>query len=211
MSFIENITALHLDILKEIGNIGAGNAATSLSALLDKKIEMKVPQVRILSLAETMELSGGAEAVVASVFLRIEGDAHGSIFFVLPLGQAAYFIRQMTKEHGDICSEPFSDLGLSALQEAGNILSGSYLSALSNFTGLDLYPTVPELCIDMAGAQIGCGILEISQSSDYVIAIDTALHEAGTSNEYVNGHFLFLPDSDAFEIIFASLGAGHHD
>lgn len=212
MSFLEKISFIHLDILREIGNIGAGNAATSLSTLLNKKIDMKVPDVRILSFDEMMDLAGGPETVVASVFLRIEGDAPGSMFFVLPLPQATYFIHQMTEER-DFSFErpPYSEIAISALQELGNILSGSYLSALSDFTSLNLYPSVPALSVDMVGATLGYGLIELSQVSDFAIVIDTALSEDNLDANSVNGHFFLLPDPESFETIFASLGVGNDD
>jgi chemotaxis protein CheC len=208
MSFIEKISSLHLDILKEIGNIGAGNAATALSTLLDRKIDMNVPDVRILSFDDMMDLAGGPDNVVASVFLRIEGDAPGSMFFILPLAQAAYFIRQMTGEQDfNFEMTPYPEIALSALQELGNILSGSYLSALSDFTKLNLYPSVPALTIDMVGATISYGLLELSQVSDYAIVIDTALNEDEVNTGSINGHFFLLPDPASFDIIFSALGA----
>ncbi len=205
---MDQFTSLHLDFLKEIGNIGAGHAATALSSLLNKKINMTVPNVKIVSFDEMVELAGGSENVVASVFLRIEGDAPGSMFFVLPLEQAAHFIRQMI---GDLTfsfkEPPYNELALSALQELGNILSGSYLTALADFTNLSLYPSVPALGIDMIGAIISFGLIEHSQVSDYVIVIDTALNEDGTKqSETVKGHFFLLPDPDSFKILFNSLG-----
>lgn len=213
MSYIDKITSIHLDILKEIGNIGAGNAATALSTLLNKKIDMKVPNVRIVSFDEIMELAGGPENVVACVFLRIEGDAPGSMFFVLSLEQAEYFIHQMT---GDTCfrfnSSPVSEIAFSALQELGNILSGSYLSSLSDFTNLNLYPSVPALSIEMAGAVISFGLLELSQVSDYAIVIDTALKEDNFEHaNSVNGHFFLLPDPTSFQTIFSALGVPVND
>jgi chemotaxis protein CheC len=212
MSFLEKISPIHLDILKEIGNIGAGNAATALSTMLDKKIDMKVPNVRIVSFDEMMELAGGPETIVASVFLRIEGDAPGSMFIVLPPRQATHFIHQMIDEV-DFSFErpPFSEIAMSALQELGNILTGSYLSALSDFTGLHLYPSVPALSIDMVGAIISYGLIELSQVSDYAIVIETALSEVELGANSVNGHFFLLPDPESFDIIFASLGAGAND
>ena len=95
MNFIDKISTFHLDILKEIGNIGAGHAATALSMILNKKIDMKVPNVRIVSFDEMIEMAGGAENVVASVYLRIEGDAPCNMFFVLPLEQGNTYIQQM--------------------------------------------------------------------------------------------------------------------
>ncbi|MDQ0217054.1 chemotaxis protein CheC [Peribacillus cavernae] len=212
MSFLEKLSPLHLDILKEVGNIGAGNAATALSTLLNKKIDMEVPDVRILPFDEMLDLAGGPETIIASVFLRICGDAPGSMFFVLPPSQAACFIQQMTDER-DISFEspPFSEIAVSALQELGNILTGSYLSALSDFTRLNLQPSVPALSIDMAGATIGSGLIELSQVSDLAIVIDTAISGVGLDTNFVNGHFFLLPDPESFEIIFASLGVATND
>jgi chemotaxis protein CheC len=207
MSFLEKISLDHLDILREIGNIGAGNAATALSTLLNKKIDMKVPNVQILSFDEMMDLAGGAETIVVSVFLRIEGDAPGSMIFVLPLDQATYFVHQMTDESDfSFQRPPYSEMSLSVLQEVGNILSGSYLSALSDFTKLNLYPSVPALCVDMAGAAISYGLLELSQVSDFAIVIDTALSADDIDADGINGHFFLLPDPESFETIFSSLG-----
>ncbi|WML43724.1 chemotaxis protein CheC [Neobacillus sp. PS3-40] len=208
MTFINQFTTVHLDFLKEIGNIGAGNAATALSKLLNKKIEMNVPDVRIVSFDEMVEMAGGAENVVASVFLRIEGDAPGSMFFVLPLHQANHFIKQMIGDiHFSFEQPPYNEMALSALQELGNILSGSYLTALSDFTHISLYPSVPALEIDMVGAIISFGLIEHSQVSDYAIVIDTALNEEGfVSTETVNGHFFLLPDPNSFKTLFKALG-----
>jgi len=212
MSFIEKITPLHLDILKEIGNIGAGNAATALSAILNRKIDMNVPNVRIVSFDEMMEMAGGADQVVASVFLRIEGDASGSMFLILSLPVAEYLIRKMT---GDVTflidSAPYTELALSCLQELGNILSGSYLSSLSDFTRLNIYPSVPSLSIDMVGATISYGLLELSQVSDAAIVIDTVLEKDQLFADSINGHFFLLPDHEFFDIIFSALGVSPND
>lgn len=202
------ITSLHLDILKEIGNIGAAHAATSLSNLLGRKIDMRVPNVNMVSFTEMMELAGGSETVVVGIYLRIEGDVEGSMFFILPIGQANRFIKRLIHDETfDFSNNPVSELGLSATQELGNILSGSYLSALSDFTSLKLYPTVPGLAVDMFGAIISSGLVEISQVSDHVIVINTSIFEDeyGDSEE-VQGHFFLLPDPESFETIFKALG-----
>ncbi|KON68506.1 chemotaxis protein CheY [Peribacillus butanolivorans] len=212
MSFIEKIIPLQLDILKEIGNIGAGHAATALSAILNRKIDMIVPNVRVVSFDEMMEMAGGAEQVVASIFLRIVGDASGSMFFILSLPVAEYFIQQMTgDETFSIDSTPYTDLALSCLQELGNILSGSYLTSLSDFTQLNLYPSVPSLSIDMVGATISYGLLELSQVSDTAIVIDTVLEKDQLFAESIDGHFFLLPDPESFDIIFSSLGVTTND
>ncbi|RDI47435.1 chemotaxis protein CheC [Falsibacillus pallidus] len=208
MNYTNSITSMHLDVLREIGNIGAGHAATALSKLLNRKVDMKVPDVRIVSFDEMMELAGGDENIVVSVFLRIEGDAPGNMFFLLPTEQAAAFVHQLTGDDTITFDEPpYSEMGLSAMQEVGNILSGSYLSSLANFTNLTLAPSVPALSIDMAGAIVSYGLIELSQKSDYAIVIDTSFKDAESGFDFgFNGHFFLLPDPDSFETIFRSLG-----
>ncbi|MFS0782279.1 chemotaxis protein CheC [Bacillus sp. 1P06AnD] len=213
MSYIEKISTMHLDILKEIGNIGAGHAATALSTMLDKKIDMKVPNVRVVSFDEVMDLAGGPENVVASVFLRLEGDAPGSMFFLLSLDQAEFFVHQMTGDGKFSFSDPpYSELSISALQELGNILTGSYLTSLSDFTQLNLYPSVPAFSVEMVGAIISFGLIELSREGDAAIVIDTELsEEEGDLQTSVNGHFFLLPDPSSFKIIFNALGVDVDD
>lgn len=208
MTYNQKITSLHLDVLKEIGNIGAAHAATALSNLLGKKIDMRVPKVEMVSFNDMMELAGGSENVVVGIYLRIEGDAEGSMFFILPIEQANRFIRRLIfDESFDFKKQPVSELGLSAMQEMGNILSGSYLSALSDFTNLKIYPTVPGLSVDMFGAIISIGLIELSHVSDNVIVINTSIFEDGVEDqETVRGHFFLLPDPDSFDSIFKALG-----
>lgn len=208
MAYNQKITSLHLDVLKEIGNIGAAHAATALSNLLAKKIDMRVPKVEMVSFNDMMEHAGGSENVVVGIFLRIEGDVEGSMFFILPIEQANRFIRRLIHDESfDFKNPPVSEIGLSAMQEMGNILSGSYLSALSDFTNLKIYPTVPGLSVDMFGAIISIGLIELSHVGDNVIVINTSIFEDEVEDhETVRGHFFLLPDPDSFEAIFKALG-----
>jgi chemotaxis protein CheC len=199
------MNSLHLDILKEIGNIGAAHAATSLSNMLNKKIDMRVPKAEMVTFNEMMELMDGPEKVVVGIYLRIEGDLEGSMFFILPIEQANRFIQRLIQDDRFDFRSNASDIGMSAMQEMGNILSGSYLSAMSDFLNLKVFPTVPGLSIDMFGAIISVGLIEISQVSDYVIVIDTSILEEELESE-MKGHFLLLPSPESFDVIFKALG-----
>lgn len=208
MNSENEISEMHLDVLKEIGNIGAAHAATSLSQLLGHKIDMRVPNVELVSFDEMFELAGGTEKIVAGIFLRIEGDLTGSMFFVLTIESATEFIRKLMHDP-DFSFTDVDDLGLgaSALQELGNILSGSYLSALSDFTSLKIYPTVPSLSVDMVGAIVSFGLIEVSQYSDEVIVIETEILQEGEQGvSSLAGHFFLLPDPPSYRTIFSSLG-----
>ncbi|ADU30734.1 chemotaxis protein CheC [Evansella cellulosilytica] len=208
MSDYSQIHSQHLDVLKEVGNIGAAHAATALSKLLNKTIDMHVPAVRVVPFHEISEFVGGDEAVVASIFLRIQGEVTGSLFFMLPVNEASILIRHLTKDASfDFSTNEVPEMGISAFNEMGNILAGSYLSALSDFTSLNLQPTPPAFAVDMTVAILSHGLIEISPIADYAIFIDTKISEKDEQNvTQTQGHFFLLPDPDSFGKIFKSLG-----
>ncbi|WP_026701079.1 chemotaxis protein CheC [Salibacterium aidingense] len=212
MSLTDEIKPMHLDVLREAGNIGAGNAATALSQLLNKKIDLNVPSVRIVDFQEMQNMAGGEEKVVAAAFLRVTGEAPGSMFLILQKEEAEELAFSLTGKEVNIIDDSFDELAASALRELGNILAGAYLSALADFTSISMQPSVPSLAVDMAGAIISAGLLEISQAGDYAIVIDTVMEEAGKEEAAnANGQFFLLPDPEAFYKIFQSLGVEWND
>ncbi|MVO99136.1 chemotaxis protein CheC [Paenibacillus lutrae] len=202
MDTIKGLADYQLDVLKEIGNIGAGHAATALSTLLDKPVDMLVPKVVVLPFEEIPDIVGGAEEVVLAIFLRVVGEAPGNMFFILNLESARNMLSKLIgmdlSDNGD-----YSELELSALNEIGNILAGSYLSSLADFTRLTMYPTVPALAIDMAGAILSYGLLQFGEMGDQALLIDTKFLEG---SEEVQGHFFLIPDPESFGKLFAALG-----
>lgn len=203
---LHNITNFHLDVLKEVGNIGAGHAATALSSLLNTKVDMEVPSVRLASYAEMMELQGGSETVVTAAYLSIHGDISGHMFFVLPLKYGERFVEKLLNEPVSFEKPPFTSISISVLEEIGNIVSGSYLTALSDFSGLMLQPSVPAISIDMFGAIITHGMLEMSTYTDSVIVIETFLQSDNWKEEKMNGYFFLLPDPESIPVLFRSIG-----
>ncbi|WHX27183.1 chemotaxis protein CheC [Virgibacillus halodenitrificans] len=204
---ISQLTSAQKDVLREIGNIGAGNAATSMSKLLDKKIDMQVPSVNIVSYDEMMDLIGGPEELIVAVFFRIQGEAPGSVYLILSIEEAELLINQITGDQkiSLISEEGPDELAVSVIKEAGNILTGSYLSALSDFTSINMQPSVPLLSMDMAGAILTVGLLEISQVTDFAIIIDTKISHTD-SKRGIQGNFFLLPDPESFHKIFLALG-----
>ncbi|CAM3357933.1 chemotaxis protein CheC [Marinicrinis lubricantis] len=209
MSLFNQLDDLKFDVLREVGNIGAGHAATALSKLLDKPVDMKVPQVRIVEFEEIPESVGGAEEVVIAVFLRVIGDAPGNLFFLLSRDSALSLLSKMVGLEHIPSDEDWFDLNeiqISAIQEIGNILAGSYLSSLADFTQLDMSPTVPSMTIDMAGAILSYGIMQFGAMGEHAVLIDTSFYD-GTDR--VEGHFFLIPDPESFEKIFSALGVPH--
>jgi len=191
-----------LDVLREVGNIGAGNAATALSTLLNKPVDMAVPTVNLLPFEEIAERVGGSEAVVIAIFLRVEGDSPGNMFFIINEEPARRILKDLLGFDA-AGSDFYTELELSALNEIGNILAGSYLSSLADFTGLRMSPTVPSLAVDMAGAILSYGLLQFGTMGDDALLIDTTFLEG---REDAEGHFFFIPDPDSFEKLFRALG-----
>lgn len=192
-----------MDVLREVGNIGAGNAATALSKLLDKPIDMKVPVASLVSFEEISERVGGAEAVVIAIFLRVEGDAPGNMFYIISQDQARKLLLGLPGLADAISEEGYSELELSALNEIGNILAGSYLSSLADFTGLRLTPTVPSLAVDMAAAILSYGLLQFGTMGEDALLIETVFME---DREAAEAHFFLIPDPDSFKTMFEALG-----
>ncbi|WP_221469610.1 chemotaxis protein CheC [Cohnella nanjingensis] len=191
-----------MDVLREVGNIGAGHAATALSRLLDKPVDMAVPTVSFIPFEEISGRVGGPEEVVVAVFLRVEGEAPGNIFFLMSREQARGLLQGLLAfdaTEGDA----YTEMELSALSEIGNILAGSYLSSLADLTGLPLSPTVPSIAVDMAGAILTYGLLQFGTMGDDALLIDTTFLEGKHEAE---GHFFFIPDPESFERMFRALG-----
>lgn len=199
---LSKLEAFKLDVLKEVGNIGAGHAATALSLLLDKPVDMNVPTVSLVPFEEVADKVGGAEQVVIAVYLRVEGDAPGHMFFLIQEDSARKMLRNLLSiEHREEIG--YTEMEFSALSEIGNILAGSYLSSLADFTQLSMGPTVPSVAIDMAGAVLSYGLMLYGEMGDSALLIDTKFLEG---HEEVEGFFFLIPDPESFDKIFSALG-----
>lgn len=198
---IEEMNSMQLDVLKEVGNIGAGNAATALAKMLNRKIDMNVPKVEILEFKEVAELLGGAEIPVCGIYFGVDGDLTGNIMFLLTLKSSRLLANMLLLKEED--SEILNEIDQSALQEIGNILSGAYISSLTTLTGLDMKISIPSLTTDMAGAILSVPIIQYGQVGDKVLLIETEFHEG---NDEIKGYFFLIPDVDSFEILLKSLG-----
>ena len=190
----------YYDVLKEIGNIGAGNATTALAQMLQCKVDMKVPQVKLLSFSEVGILMGGEEQVMAGIYLLVEGDIRGSIMFLLEYHSARNLVAKLM---GMQCEgEEFTEMEMSALKEIGNIITGAYLNSLSTLTGLTIYPSVPDLSIDMAGAILSVPAIEFGTLGDKLLLIQTQF----TDEIELDGYFILIPDMESYDKILNSLG-----
>ena len=200
---LNNVSQQYFDVLKEIGNIGAGNATTALAQMLGQKVDMKVPQVKLLNFQEVGAIMGGEEQIMAGIYLLVEGDITGSIMFLLQEEAAHIFVNQlMGVGSGGKTEGGFDEMELSALKEIGNIITGAYLNSLSMLTNMTIYPSIPDLSIDMAGAILSVPAIEFGEVGDKMLLIQTQF----TDEKEIDGFFILVPDLESYDKIMASLG-----
>lgn len=198
---INNLNSTLLDVLKELGNIGAGNAATALAKMINKKIDMEVPQVKILEFKDVTDILGGGEIPVVGIYFQMEGTIEGSIMLILELDSALNLLDIIFEKERQ--NSELSELDLSALSEIGNILSASYINSLSTLTGLSIKISVPNISVDMAGAIISVPAIQFGYLGDKVLFIETQFEEG---DKEVIGNLFLIPQIDSFEILLEKLG-----
>lgn len=199
------LSGLQIDALKEIGNIGAGNAATALATLINSKIDMSVPQVSIVPFNDVSTMLGGADKEVVGIFLRVTGSANANILFVLTVEKALRLADMlMGRSLGE--SRDLQEIERSAMAEVGNIIASTYLNALAMFTQLTLLPSVPAMAVDMAGALIDGVLARYGEVGDYVLVLETEFRK---DFEDVVGHFFLLPEPGALDTILTALGVNY--
>ena len=191
-----------IDLLREVSNIGVGHAATALSQMIGRQINMCVPSVRVLPFSQVPETVGGAERPMAGVYCRLMGDVTGYILLIFPSASADALVRLLL-EDPDVTAAEWSKEVASSIGEIGNILASSYLNALGSLLRMTLIPSIPSMAYDMAGAILDTVLIEQSRSDDLALLIETEFFER---NETIQGHFFLVPDPDSVSLVIEELG-----
>lgn len=197
------IDEMQFDVLREIGNIGSGHAATALAKLLNQKIDIKVPNAELCDFNQLPAVVGGEEKIVVGILLTLSEDVEGMMMFIMERESAYNLIRKLM--WADVNSdEPLNEMQLSALQEIGNIITGAYLSSLSDLTRLKIEASVPYIAIDMAGAILSVPAIEFGKLGDKALMIEAEF--GGDDAGEINGYFLLIPTMESYSAIMSSLG-----
>ncbi|MBP5281988.1 MAG: chemotaxis protein CheC [Lachnospiraceae bacterium] len=197
---LQKITDIYCDVLKEIGNIGAGNAMTALSQMLGCKVDMHVPMVKFLEFKEVGTLMGGEEQIMACVLFGVTGDVSANMMFMIERSGAKHLLEKIL---GSVSAEEtFTEMEGSALQEVGNIITGAYLNALASFTGMKIISSPPQMTVDMAGAILSVPAIEFGMMGDHLLLIQTQFYD----EIEVNGYFILIPELESYVKIIGSLG-----
>ncbi|HJR42804.1 MAG TPA: chemotaxis protein CheC [Gemmatimonadaceae bacterium] len=203
MKELLSLKELQLDALKEVANIGAGHAATAMSQMTGSTIMISVPTITIAQLEDVPSQIHEDEEPIAAVLMQMRGDLTGRTLLVFPRQTATRIAALMLRREVRQPAE-FGPLEESAIKEAGNILSGAYMNALSEFLGLMLLPSPPSLAIDMSSAVLTTAYLQFGTDRDFVFAVETEFF-LSDMGEALRGFFLLLPDLDSLQAILRAV------
>lgn len=200
--YYENLTPMQLDALREIGNIGSGNAATALSDMLCHPVTIGVPRIQMVDYSAAVEDLGGPEQLMVGILLSLSGDVTGMMLFLLRREFAHMMLNTLTGSSLDETgvTDPMSQ---SAIAEVGNIMAASYVNALVALTGLEIQISTPSVCIDMAGALLSVPAIYYANISDYMFLIEDDFNHQDDSS---SSHMFLIPEEDGLQKIMESLG-----
>ena len=203
MTDLLSLKEKQLDALRETANIGAGHAATALSQMTGGTIMITVPTITIAALEDVPSKIGDSEEPIAAVLMHMLGDLTGRTLLVFPrptaVRLAQIMLRRPEREDAEL-----GELEQSAIKEAGNILSGAYMNALSEFMGLMLLPSPPSLAVDMSAAVLTTAHLQFGTDRDTVFAVESQFYLTGT-REVLRGFFLLLPDVSSLQVLLRAI------
>lgn len=197
-----DLNEIQLDALKEIGNIGSGNAATALSTMLEKEVNIDVPKISVLDYSAACETFGGPEKLLVGILFSISGDITGMIMFLLHKEFAHMVLNSLVGSEFDGYSE-LDEMDKSTIQEVGNIMAGSYVNAMASLTGLSIDLSVPTMNVDMAGALLSVPAIYYANISDKIIVIED---EFGHQKDGALSHVILIPEVDGLAKLMESLG-----
>ncbi len=203
MDDIRSLKPMQLDALREVANIGAGHAATALSTMTGGTIMITVPTINVAKLEDVPPQISAPEEPVAAVLMHMLGDLTGRTLLVFPKPTALRLSELMLRRPQG-SSKELGELEQSAIKEAGNILSGAYMNALSDFMGLMLLPSPPSLAVDMSTAVLTTAYLQFGSDKDFVFCVESQFYMKEV-NEYLRGFFLLLPDFASLQAILRAV------
>lgn len=198
---LEDVNNMYVDVLREIGNIGAGNATTAIASMLGLRIDMNVPKVELMDASKLGSAICPEDEIIVGIFLEVQTDIEGSMMFLLKMGSAQYLVNKLMMRDADYKAE-FDEMDLSALKEIGNIIAASYLNALSTMTNLVITPSIPYIAVDMAASILSVPAIQFGQFGDNALFIQTEFGD----DVMINGYFILMPEQNSYEKILTALG-----
>lgn len=202
INYYEELNESHIDVLREIGNIGAGNAATSLGVLLDETVSIAIPEVRVEDYDTVVNSIGGAEKMVVAVLINFSGDANGMIMFALDMDDAIS-ITDILVGSEDNPDDGLSEMKISAIKEIGNILGSSFLGSIAAMTGMTIDISIPYVAVDMAGSILSTPVIQFGAVDDKVMFIEESFN---TESRQLKSNIILFAEISTIEDILSRMG-----
>lgn len=206
MENTSDFTNVHMDAIREVGNIGTGNAATALSRLIGRMVDMDVPEAELVPIYEVAEHYGSPETPVCAVLIRTEDEFSCSLIFMIEEEKSNMLADLIIPM--DISGMP-EEMQLqvrnSALSEQGNIILGAFLNALSQITGWVLPTTTPAVARDMLGSIMDLVASMFGVIGDSAMLVKTSL-KVKDLEEDLSGNVVMIPDPGALDTLLSKLG-----
>lgn len=199
MEDIKVLTDFQYDALKEVGNIGIGNATTSLSQMVNKKVEISLPDLKLVPIIKVPIIVKNAAPVVG-IIQQLKGDSSGFLVLLLSKDSAKLLIKLVLGQTEN--NTTFNEMEQSVLKELGNIMNGTYISSLSNFLGIALGLLPPNQVYDMSDAIINQIVGMMSMDVEDVLFMRT---EFTVNSEKIDGRILIFTDSDSLTRILGAI------
>ncbi len=199
---LSELSPLRQDALRELGNIGLGNAVTALSNLTGLSFTLEVPQVHALEGSALGAFCGGPECLAVGTVARIEGDWCGDAAFLFPW-ESACVLWNLLVGQAPADLDALGELHQSVITEVANIMLGNFLNGLSQMTGFELHMSPPAFAADMAMAILSSLMVEALYEEREMLAIETQFRIPGQQFE---GFFLYLPETGSLARLFSALG-----
>ena len=203
MDNVLNITREQLDALREIGNIGSGNAASALAQFLNRKIDMSVPNASIMDLNDIPKIVGGPNTPLLGIFLKIMGEISGRFLLLIPEATSVKILQTLMPGFEISSLTKMGEMESSCMREIGNILAGAFLNALSVLTQTPMLNSLPSLNFDYAGAMIDNVVADMTAVSDKVLMMETSFIE---EQEDMRIHIFILPAPDSLKLLLQKIG-----
>ncbi|MCI8376655.1 MAG: chemotaxis protein CheC [Lachnospiraceae bacterium] len=201
----EDLNAVALDVFREIGSIGVGNAATALSEVLGVKVKMKLPKVSIEGYDEAIASMGHPEDMVAAILVEMGGDIQGIMLYMLKLDFINAILARLVGRYIEDFSQ-IDELSASALEETGNIIISSYINAIAKLAGLEVPLSVPSISVNMLGGILSVPMAMFGEISDKLMMIQGEFLIGDTQLE---GDLLLLPDIESLNFLLKKLGVAN--
>lgn len=201
---VEQLKDIHIDVLREIGNIGSGNAASALADLLRCETNISVPTVRLLDFNDAVKFLGGPENITIGMLVNITGDIRGMMLYII---QRAFASKMTTQLFGAEIEDMMNlnDMERSLISEVGNIMAASYINALASLTGMTIDISVPTLTSDMVGAILSVPTIEFAKVGNKVLFIDDSFI---IGDSEIKSNMILVPEMKSLETLFEKLGVG---